>query len=84
MKDDEMGRVHGICGGKRTAYRVLVRKPEGTRKLGRPRCRWQHNRFQKKKINNKIKCSGMLWNNSAQDRDKWWALVNTVQNFQVP
>jgi len=32
----------------------------------------------------KIKCNGMNWNNLAQERDKWWALVNTVLNFQVP
>jgi len=31
-----------------------------------------------------IKCNGMHWNNLAQDRDKWWAIVNTVLNFQVP
>jgi hypothetical protein len=27
-------------GEKRNAYRILVRKPEGMRPLGRPRCRW--------------------------------------------
>jgi hypothetical protein len=24
------------------------------------------------------------WNNVAQDRDKWWAHVNTIMNLQVP
>jgi hypothetical protein len=24
------------------------------------------------------------WMHLAQDRDKWWALVNTVMNIQVP
>jgi len=33
MKDDEMGKVHSIYSRKRTAYRVLVRKPEGTRQV---------------------------------------------------
>ena len=28
---------------KRDAYRVLVRKPEGVRRLGRPRRRWECN-----------------------------------------
>jgi hypothetical protein len=28
---------------KRGIYRVLVRKPEGKRPLGRPRCRWENN-----------------------------------------
>jgi hypothetical protein len=50
MKDDEMGRVHSIYGVKRTAYRVLVRKSEGTRPLGRPRCRWQQKKNKKNKM----------------------------------
>jgi hypothetical protein len=24
------------------------------------------------------------WIHLAQDRDQWWALVNTVMNLQVP
>jgi len=35
---------HVACMGERTgADRVLVRKPEGMRPLGRPRCRWEDN-----------------------------------------
>jgi hypothetical protein len=30
-------------GEKRSAYRLLVVKPEGKRPLGRPRCRWVYN-----------------------------------------
>jgi hypothetical protein len=30
-------------GERRGAYRVLVRKPEGKRPLGRPRHRWENN-----------------------------------------
>jgi hypothetical protein len=30
-------------GEKRNAYRILVRKPEGRRPLGRPRRRWVDN-----------------------------------------
>jgi hypothetical protein len=32
---------HVACKGEMgNAYRILVRKPEGKRPLGRPRCRW--------------------------------------------
>jgi hypothetical protein len=27
---------------------------------------------------------GMDWIDEAQDRDRWWALVNAVINLQVP
>jgi hypothetical protein len=30
-------------GAKRIAYTILVRRPEGKRPLGRPRCRWMEN-----------------------------------------
>lgn len=32
----------------------------------------------------KIGGEGMDWINLAQDREKWWTLVNTVMNFHVP
>jgi hypothetical protein len=40
---DEMGGACSTNGEKRNAYRILVRKPEGNRPLGRPRRRWVDN-----------------------------------------
>jgi hypothetical protein len=38
-----MGRAHSTYGERRGAYRALVGRPEGKKKLGRPRRRWQDN-----------------------------------------
>ena len=68
-------------GEGRGLYRVLVRKPEGKRPLGRPRCRWEDN------INMDLQgvgCGGMDWIELAQDRDRWRALVKAVMNLRVP
>jgi hypothetical protein len=49
------------------AYRVLVRTPERTRQLGRPRCRWVDNI----KIGlGEIGWGGLDWICLALDRDK--------------
>jgi hypothetical protein len=37
VKEDEMDRACSTNGEKRSAYRVLVGKPEGKRPLGRQR-----------------------------------------------
>jgi hypothetical protein len=68
-------------GEKRSAYRVLVGKPEGKRPLGRPRRRWEDNI--KMDLRN-IRWGGMDWTDLAQDRDQWRALENTVMNLRVP
>jgi hypothetical protein len=77
---DGMG---GACGTNRevsNAYKILVGKPEGKRSLGRPRCRWEDNiRVDLKDIG----WEGVDWIHLAQDRDRWWALVNTVMNFWI-
>jgi len=58
-----------------------VGKPEGKRPLGRPRHRWEDNI---KMDLQEVGCRGMSWIELAQDRDRWWALVNEVMNLRVP
>jgi len=68
-------------GKKRCVYRVLVRKPEVKRPLGRPRRRWGDNI----KIDlQEVGCESMDWIELAQYRGRWRALVNAVINLQVP
>jgi hypothetical protein len=68
-------------GEGRGVHRVLVGKPEGKRPLGRPRHRWEDN------IKRDLQDVGGDcgdWMEQAQDRDRWWTLVNMVMNFRVP
>jgi hypothetical protein len=53
-------------GEKMNAYRILVGKSEGTRPLGRPRCKWVNNI--KMELRG-IAWGGMDWIDLAQDRD---------------
>jgi hypothetical protein len=65
-------------GEKLNACRIMVGKHEGKRPLGRPKRRWVHNI---KMYLREIGWGSMGWIDLAQDRDQWWALVNTVMNF---
>jgi hypothetical protein len=66
-------------GENKNAYRLLVRKPEGKKPLGRPRCRWVD-----KTDLLEVGWDDVDWIALAQDRDKWRALVNVVMNLRVP
>jgi hypothetical protein len=73
------GHVASI-GEDRKAYRVFVEKPEGKRKLGRPRRRWENgNRMDLGETG----CRSVDWNHLAEGRDFWRALMNTVMNLRV-
>ena len=74
------GHVARIGEG-RGLYRILVEKPEGKRPLGRTRRRWEDNI---KMDLQEVGCESMDWIEVAQDRDRWWALLNAVMNLQVP
>jgi hypothetical protein len=61
--------------------KMLVRKPEEKRPLGRSRRRWVESIKMKLR---EMGWDGMDWIALAQDRDEWRALVNTVTNLRVP
>ena len=65
----------------RGVHKILVRKPDGKRTLGRRRCRWEDNI--KMDLQEVGKGCGD-WMELAQDRNRWRALMSTVMNFRVP
>ena len=70
-----MGRACSTYGERRGIYRILVGKPEGKRPLGRASRKWEDNI---KMDLQEVGCGGMDWIEVAQDRNRWWALVNGV------
>ena len=65
----------------RTAYRVLMGKPEVKRPLGRPKRRWEGNI---KMDLREVGCDPGEWIDLAEDRDQWRAYVRAVMNLRVP
>jgi hypothetical protein len=83
IKSRSMGWVGHVShmGEERNLYKVLMGKPEGKRPLERPRCRHEDGiRIDLREIG----WGSVDWILMAQDRDQWWALVNTVMNLRVP
>jgi len=76
-----MGGALAPTGKRRGVYRVLVGKPEGKRRLGKPRRRWEDNI---KRDLQEVGCGVMDCIEVAQDRDRWRALVTAVMNLRVP
>jgi hypothetical protein len=73
----------GACstnGEKRNEYRLLVRKPERKRPLGRATRRWVDS-IEVDLL--EIVWSGVDWFGLAQDKGKWRALVNAIMNLRV-
>jgi hypothetical protein len=67
-------------GEGRNVYRVLMRKPEGKRPLGRPRHIWEHGIKMDFRVTGWGE-GGDEWIHLAQDRDFRRALVNAVMNL---
>jgi hypothetical protein len=68
-------------GEIRSAYKILVEKPEGKRSRGRPMSIREDNI---RRNLGEIEWGGVDWRYLAQDRDQWRAPVNTVSNLRVP
>jgi hypothetical protein len=65
----------------RNTYTILAGKPEGTRSLKRPNCRWGDNI---KIYLGEIGLEDVDRIRLAMDKDCWRALVNMVMNVRVP
>jgi hypothetical protein len=83
MKSRRMRWVGHVAriGERRNAYRLLVGKPEGTRPLGRPRCRWVDNIMMDL---GDMGWGDVDWIGLAKDRNRWRALVYLVMNLWIP
>jgi hypothetical protein len=68
-------------GDKRSAYGLLVGKPEGKRPLSRPRRRWVDNI---RKDLGEVGWGDVDWIGLAKDRNRWRVFVNSVLNLRVP
>jgi len=65
----------------RTAYKILIGKPNGKRPLGRPRRRWEDNI---RMDLNEMGYEGREWRELALGREYWRDLVLAAMNFRVP
>jgi hypothetical protein len=81
FEKNEMGWACSTMGERRGTYRVLMRKPEGKIRRGRPRRRLDDNI---KMDLQEVGCGSMYWIELGQNRERWRTLVNTVRNLQVP
>ena len=75
-----MGWARSTYGERRSAYTVLVRKPEGKGPLGRHRSRWEDNI----KMDLQEVEWALEWISLAQSRDSCRALASAIKILRVP
>jgi len=78
---NEMSGACRTYGVSRGVYGDFVGKPEGKRRLGKPRRRWEDIITMDLQ---EVGCGGTDWTELAQDRDRWPARVIAAMNFPVP
>jgi hypothetical protein len=60
--------------------KLLSQNLKGKRPFGRPRRRWEDNiRMDLREEG----WEGVDWMHMTEDKDQWWAVVNTVMNLRV-
>jgi hypothetical protein len=65
----------------RSVFEIFMGETEGKKPRGRPRRRWEDNiRIDLRKIVSEV----VDWMYMTEDRDQWWAVVNTVMKLLVP
>jgi hypothetical protein len=65
-------------GEKKSAYKILVGKPDEKRPLGRTKVGWEDNiRMDLRETG----WEGVDWIHLPHNRDQWQAVVNTVMNL---
>jgi hypothetical protein len=82
IEKNEMGRACIVYGGEERHIQCFgggnLREK---RPLGRPWHRWEDNIQMDIQ---EVGIGGVDWIELAEDRDRWWALVNVVMNLCVP
>jgi len=76
-----MGGVDSMYGNEKTYILGCGGETQGKKQFGRPKCRWKDNI---KMDLQEAGYGGRDWNDLAQDRDRWRALVNAGMNLRVP
>jgi hypothetical protein len=81
IEKNGMGRACSMYGGGERHVQGFGGEPWGKETTGGPTSKWEDNI----KIDlQEVGCGGMGWIKLAQDRDRWWELVNVVMNLRVP